>query len=418
MSGTAWNLIASLFNQGSVFFINILVARFLGKNDFGKYAIVQSTILSIAMLVQLSIGYTVTKYVAEFRSTNREKTERILALCSIISTVMAFLGFFCLIISAQLISANVLKSTHLTAPIRFGAAYVLFTAINGYQMGALSGLESYRALAISGILSGLSAIACLILGVWILGLNGALLGLSASAFLRYIFHKWSLQAEFKKNGFILRFDGIGEEKNIFLNFAIPAILSSYIYLPIAWLANAMLVRQSDGFSQMALYSACTNIRLLVLFLPLIIHNVGLVLLNNIKGQGDLHRYNKLSKANLFFILGAALFVALILALLRNYILKYYGNGFTDGANVLLVLLVSTIPESLYLAFYQQINAHGRMWLSLFGVVIPWQTAFAIFFIILVPKYGALGLAFAYLIASIVQFMMTSYFALRLRKIYL
>ena len=41
----------------------------------------QGTLLPIAIMANLATGYTATKYVAEYRSTDRERAGRIAALC-------------------------------------------------------------------------------------------------------------------------------------------------------------------------------------------------------------------------------------------------------------------------------------------------------------------------------------------------
>lgn len=56
IKGTTLNLIAVAFNQGSTLVANILVARILLKQMFGEYAMVQSTLLTVATLSQLATG--------------------------------------------------------------------------------------------------------------------------------------------------------------------------------------------------------------------------------------------------------------------------------------------------------------------------------------------------------------------------
>jgi len=36
--GTIWNLVATVFNQGGIFAVNIAVARIIGKHAFGEYS--------------------------------------------------------------------------------------------------------------------------------------------------------------------------------------------------------------------------------------------------------------------------------------------------------------------------------------------------------------------------------------------
>jgi O-antigen/teichoic acid export membrane protein len=62
IKGTALNLIAVAFNQGSTLIVNIIVTRILPKQNFGEYGMVQSTLLMVATLSQLATVYTAEKF--------------------------------------------------------------------------------------------------------------------------------------------------------------------------------------------------------------------------------------------------------------------------------------------------------------------------------------------------------------------
>jgi O-antigen/teichoic acid export membrane protein len=92
IKGTALNLVATSFNQGSTLITNIIVARILLKQGFGEYMMVCFTLLTAASLSQLSMGYTAAKYVAEFRSASPERAGRIMGLCALVTIVTAAVG--------------------------------------------------------------------------------------------------------------------------------------------------------------------------------------------------------------------------------------------------------------------------------------------------------------------------------------
>src|SRR5207253_5943750 len=114
----------------------------------------QSTMLTMAAIAQLAMGSTATKYVAEFRSSDQAKTGHILGLCAVVSATAACIATLAMLASASWLAARTLQAPHLTPALMLAAGVVLFTVMNGYQMGALAGLESYRSLAQAGIISG------------------------------------------------------------------------------------------------------------------------------------------------------------------------------------------------------------------------------------------------------------------------
>ena len=202
---------------------------------------------------------------------------------------MAGVGTIVLVLIAPWLATSALKAPHLSVALMIGSGFVFFSAINGYQTGALSGLEAYGGLAKAGVVSGIMTVIAISLGAWTGGLNGTLVGLSISAFLRCLIHSWWLRLEGKAQGIVPQYRGsLSQEKAIIIRFALPAAIAGYYSMPMFWLANSFLVRQPGGYGEMALYSAANNLRLLVLFIPNVMNNVGLSVLNNEKAKGDVH----------------------------------------------------------------------------------------------------------------------------------
>src|SRR5579884_3743945 len=84
-TGVAWSLLATVCNQGSTFAVNVMAANVLGRETFGRYAIIQSTLAAIAAMASFGLGYTATRFLAEFRATDPARAGRILGLCSAVA---------------------------------------------------------------------------------------------------------------------------------------------------------------------------------------------------------------------------------------------------------------------------------------------------------------------------------------------
>jgi len=76
--GIVSNLVATSFLQGSVLVGNIIVARLLGSEEFGVYNMVVSTLMTATSLAQCATDVTATRYVAQYRVSDKAKTARIL----------------------------------------------------------------------------------------------------------------------------------------------------------------------------------------------------------------------------------------------------------------------------------------------------------------------------------------------------
>jgi O-antigen/teichoic acid export membrane protein len=401
IKGTTLNLIAVAFNQGSTLIVNIIVARILLKQTFGEYAMVQSTLLTVATLSQLATGYTASKYIAEYRSSDPERAGRIMGLCAFVSAMMAGVGALLLIGLAPCLASNMLKAPHLASALMIGSGFLFFSAINGYQTGALSGLEAYGGLAKAGVVSGIVAVAAISIGAWWGGLNGTLIGLSLSAFVRCVIHNRWLRLESRVQGITPRYRGsLSQEKAIIFKFALPATIAGYYMMPMIWLANFFLVRQPGGYGEMALYSAANNLRILVLFLPNVMNSVGLSVLNNEKAKGDLNHYHRVFRTNVLHIFLVSLGGALVMGIFGRSILQLFGKDFEAGHFLLRLLLVASLFESLSIALYQYLQSQAKIWPSLFIITIPRETFLVLGAYFLVQSYGGTGLAAAYLGSTI------------------
>ena len=401
IKGTAWNFLAVAFNQGSTLIVNIIVARILMKQSFGEYAMVQSTLLTVATLSQLATGYTASKYIAEYRSSDPERVGRIMGLCALVSAVMAGVGALLLIAIAPWLAGTMLKAPHLAFALMMGSGFLFFSSINGYQTGALSGLEAYGGLAKAGVASGIVAVALISLGAWWGGLNGTLIGLSISAFVRCAIHNRWLRLESRVQDIKPQYHGsLSQEKAIIFKFALPAALAGYYSMPMVWLANTFLVRQPDGYGEMALYTAANNLRILVLFLPNVMNSVGLSVLNNEKAKGDMTHYNRVFWTNVLYIFLVSLFGVLFMGIFGRSILELFGKDFGAGYYILWFLLVASLFEGLSIGLFQYVQSRAKIWLSLFGINIPRETFLVVATYFLVQSYSGNGLAAAYLGSTI------------------
>ena len=396
-SGVGFNLLGTAFNQGSTLVVNIVVANLLGRESFGHYTIILATVATVASLGQLSMGYTATKHVAEFRTTERERTSRILALCGTISAAAAVTAALMLSLTADWLASRVLGAGGLAFELRLAGIAVFFAILNGFFTGALAGLEGYPAIARNGIASGAVYTAVCIALAWRYGLNGAVWGIAISALIQSAI-LWTLfRREATRCGITLTYRGLWQERAIVSAFAIPASLTGLIALPAIWISSAVLARQPGGFEQLALFGAANSFRVMVLFLPQAINNVSMSLLNN-QQRSSTDGYRRVFWMNALTTGVSAFCVALLLLFVSPRLLRLFGPGFVEGQRVLAILLGAAVIEALAAAAYQVVVSRGRLWASFFFIALPRDVSLVILAAILAPLLGAMGLAAAHALA--------------------
>ena len=106
---------------------------------------------------------------------------------------------------------------------------------------------------------------------------------------------WLLHCGVSACGKVLELTIVGRRtgRQIIVKFALPGALSGFTSAPALWFASALLVRQPDGFSQMAIFSASFSLMAAVLLLPSIANNVGMSLINHHKGTGNSLEYRQI-----------------------------------------------------------------------------------------------------------------------------
>jgi O-antigen/teichoic acid export membrane protein len=345
-------------------------------------------------LSQLATGYTATKYLAEFRSVDPDRAGRLLSLCSIVAHCMAVLAGAGLLLGAPLIAGSILNAPELTAALRFAGIAVSFYVVNGFQAGALAGLEAYPLLARSAVITGICFIVAAVSLAAVGGVTAAAAGLSVGAGIQYVVQRILLARECARQRVLPSVAGVWKERPVLFRFAVPAALSGFITLPALWACNAMLARSEGSFGELALYAAANNFRVLVVFLPTVFTSASNSLLNNQRGIGDDRRYSAVFRANIGLVAAAALLIATISALGGPVFLKLFGSEFSIAYPVLLVLVAAAVMEAVSGAGYLIIQSHARIWLSLIAIALPRDLLMVGLALWLIPLYGAIGLAIA------------------------
>lgn len=197
----------------------------------------------------------------------------------------------------------------------------------------------------------------------------------------------------------LRFirQGIATEIRPLASFAIPAFMASSIVVPVTWLVNVLLVKPPDGYSGMGVFNAANQWRMAVLFIPLAFGNVVLPILSSLVGVGDERQYRRVLMMNIGVSAAVSGCLILMVWIFSLHIMDSYGPAFEGGSRVLRVLIVAAGLAAVNNVIGQAIASLGRMWHG-FGFNALWAIALTSGAYILSPKYGALGLAIAYVAA--------------------
>jgi len=393
--GAYWSLIGSIVSQGLMLIASIVVARILGKTEFGELGMIRSTVNMFAVFAGFGLGLTATKYIAEFRIKDKYKTGKIIGLTTLFAGGTGGIIAVAILFAAPYLAEKTINAPHLVNEIRFSALMLFFSALNGAQTGILAGFEAFKTIAKVNLVAGLLAFPVQIGFTLFLGLPGSVIGFGLNFLVLWTLNYIAVRKESAKYGINIQYKNSLKEWPVLYKFSLPALLSGLMVSPVIWACNAILVNQPKGYEEMAIYDAANQWRSAILFIPAILSQIALPLLSSSKNQ---RQYNRILKLNVFIIFIVSLLMAIGVSLFSTVIMKTYGKGFAEGNTVLIILAFTTILISINGVIGQAIAGKGKMWIgfifnSVWGLILLTSS-----FFLLSAGYGARGLAFSFFIS--------------------
>ena len=389
--GAVWSLFGAIVWQGSNLAASVVTARLLGRQQFGEYGMIQSTVGMLGVFAGLGLGVTATKYVAEFRTLDPERAGRIIALGSVVAVISGGLLTVGLVAYARFLAAKTLNAPALAAELRIASVLLFFNAFNGAQTGALAGFEAFRTIARNNLLRGLMTFPVTVAAVFLWRLPGAIGALAATAAVTCFLNQFSLRQHCAALGIRPQFSHAWREWRVLWTFSTPAFLSGALAGPVVWAANTMLVNQPGGYAEMGMYTAASQWRNAIGFIPGVIAQFALPILSNLNGGKDVSRYGKALRWNLILTAAAATAIALPVALGAPQIMRLYGRGFQQGWLVLVLSAATAAISCINGVVGTAILSAGSAWAG-FAFNGMWAAVLLAGCYRFIPAHLALGLA--------------------------
>lgn len=394
--GVVWSTLGSSIAQGTSFLTAVAVARNLGKNSFGAFVLVQSTMIAAANLACLNLGVTATKYASEYRTSDPKRAGRVLGLACLVALIAGILFAVGLVAFAPRLAPPGGQRSLVAKGLRISSPYVLCSSLNGYQMGALAGLECFRPMAWIGAACGCFSLLLTWIFAWRFGFNGALLAQSAGAFSLCVAYHFALAFASTKQQVTIRYCGAWKERAALARFSLPATMSGIFGSVAIWWCNVALVRES-GYAELALFGALSNLRAAMLFIPVLVARVAAPMLNGLRAAGGFKEYHSMFWGTVRWNGGIGLLLAGVFALLGRPVLAIFGRDFDASPAVLLLFLGAVVCEIVSANLYQAIFTARTLWTHC-AISMLWAAVLVSAASAVLRPYGAAGLAFSYLAA--------------------
>lgn len=403
LGGAFWILGGTALSRAISLLTNIVIARLLGIEDFGAYGILNSTLETFSLFGGLALGFTMIKYTAEYRVRDPVKAGQLLSSARFIAYVSAGLIAAGLLLFSDHLALSMLNRPDLGDLLKIGAAYLFISTINNIQLGTLAGFEAFRETAKINVVAGLLTPLITLPLVYWMDLTGAVLALVAVALISYVYCSRVFTRQCEQHGIVVRLldrSSFNAMPELFA-FSIPAFISWILVAPVAWLTQALLANQPEGYSELGLFNAANQWRQFVIFIPMMMSTVMLAVSADSYADAAGGAYRQAYRMNMTLTWSYALPAAVLVITLGGPLNSFFGAKFVDAVWLIPPLIAAAFFSVLNTVASSAVTGAGRMWveaaLNLVWAVVLMATSFW-----LVPVYGAMGLAYASLISHFVQ----------------
>lgn len=398
--GSMWSLLGSIVSRVSILLSMIMLARILGKNSFGEFALVQSTLGVAGLMAGLGLGSTATRFTAQFTHADYDRAGKTIGLITITSAATILSTSFVLISASAPIANSLLHHADLKYALMCGTVLMAAGAFAGIQNGVLAGLERFDLIARLNILEGVLSASGLVALSLLAGLEGALLGLALGSIVSCIVGRLMLKQELASRSVRITYKGCFADWRVFANYSVPIFLSSVIGTPVLWFTLTSLANSVYGFEGVALYSAAYQWHGPMVFLPLVLASVSTPILVQEWTARRFARFRSVVFGVCGLVASLSFIPVLVCSIVASTIMGLYGPDFQAGWLVLVTLLVAAPIHAISKVLTGALLGMNRPWVVLL-LNLLWAAVLVSLARLLISRLGPLGVSSAFLAAYII-----------------
>lgn len=394
-----WAILGYTLGKGLALLGGICVANIIGKNLYGEYGLLKSTLLGMSIFSTFGLGYTATRFVAQV-STDENRVKELLALISTLQRITLLfsttIAFIVLLLAPNI--AKLLEDTSLTPSLRLLSVVIVLNALSTTQAGILSGLSIFRKMAqLDTVAGGISFLVTIIFS-WLWQFHGAILALGCSYLTTCILYAWVLRDRKKvlKQQKSLS-DTVISKKEILI-FSLPIALQELVYTLLSWLSTLLLLKLSN-YGEVAIFSASSQWSNIILMVPAALKGVTLSLLSRKNSQ---QQEDRVFKTMIWINFLCTSFMVLVFLIFRKVIESLYPTGFEGMYFPLLVLSCMMVLVSVYNVYHSRLVSQGNTWLTFYFMCFRETSRIFFMYVGIIHFHweGATALALAGLLAQI------------------
>lgn len=352
-----WAVFGNGLGNALLLLAGILIARFLGKDLYGEYGVVKTTMFYIATFATFGLGYTSTKYIAQYKEIDTSRIHKLVKdSLNITLYFSSFLAVSLIIFSGIL--ANYLNEPNLKLAFQFLGCVIIFKALTTTSIGILAGFKEFSITAKNSVMSGMFMILLCIPLTYFYGLTGSLISLLFSQVFNTLINLLAIKK-------LLKSYPKGESASFkfeLIKFSLPVALQESSFTICNWIAILVLTKMSST-GELGVYTAASQWNSIITFVPALLSNVVLSHLSS----SSVSKYQNQKTMKLMLVINfTTTFIPFVIVYaLAGFISSFYGETFVGLSSVMQILTFTTIFESCSTVFKSEFIAINKAWCVFF-----------------------------------------------------
>jgi O-antigen/teichoic acid export membrane protein len=371
LRGAGWLFTSSLIERAAALVQTVMIARAIGIENYGRYALLFSTISLLTPLVGLQLPYAIIYFVSRYQVREPERAGAVVLLGRRLTAATTGVMLLVAVLFAGPLSNWLFVAQGYAWPLILGAILLMASIQAGLNDTLLQASERFRALALARLSTAIAGVLALVAVAKLYpGLTPVMIVLAGSAVLRWMAVAIPARAVSKRLTAHSDFRAALKQGSVILHFSLPSGMLAFAQGIALWIGNYYLTRSPYGLRDLAVINTGLQWRSPILVVMASLASALLPMLGRYIGQDDHSQTQRLQRYNMILNVGiAAIFSVLVIAF-SDFILTLYGHDFR-GQSFLFGLFLIVLVPTVYCNVHQQyLVATGRMW-SQFLLFVPY-----------------------------------------------
>lgn len=388
-----WLFISEFFSKGVMFFLAIILARYLGANNYGKFNFALAYTALFSILADFGLSTLLIREV----SRNSERRDDYLDHVITLKIVMSIISSVAIVLSAIFIN----QPTEIKNFIYIFAIYTIASSFNDFLRSIFRSFQKMQYEAYSKFFQSLVLFTLILIFIFQkIDTKGIVIIYTIVAILTILFNIFFV---FKKTKSIFKFRANKTILKEIVKMSWPFAVSSFFVLIYMKIDVLMLGTLNKNDSVVGIYSAIYNFLYTFAFFPDMVVNTVYPSMSHFYHNSDIRTLKKyyFNVFKIFFLSGSLLVLASFL-FPKTIIMIVFGKEFITGAGTLsiisLAVFISFISHA-NLVFMNSVNLERKYLYSTIAAALL-NVGLNFYFI---PRFSMLGAAWSTVISEIVGF---------------